>query len=65
MKNDAQLLLTQAEVCFKAGAELVLVEAAELIQNGKPRMKLIDRVRRELDMARVLIELPGRPARTA
>jgi phosphosulfolactate synthase len=59
MKNDARLLIAQAEVCFKAGAELVLVEAAELIENGRPKMKLIHGLRRELDMTRVLIELPG------
>lgn len=59
MKNDAGLLIRQAEVCFRAGAELVLVEAAELIENGKPKMKLINGIRRGLDMARVLIELPG------
>jgi phosphosulfolactate synthase len=59
MKNDAGLLLRQAEVCFAAGAELVLVEAAELVENGKPKMKLIRGLRRGLDMKRVLIELPG------
>ena len=59
MQNDAGLLVGQAEVCFKAGAELVLVEAAELIENGKPKMKLINGIRRGLDMSKVLIELPG------
>lgn len=59
MKNDARLLISQAEDCFAAGAEVVLVEAAELIVNGKPKMKLIDGLRRGLDMSRVLIELPG------
>jgi phosphosulfolactate synthase len=59
MKNDAGLLIRQAEVCFHAGAELVLVEAAELIAGGKPKMKLINGLRRGLDMAQVLIELPG------
>ena len=58
-KNDAALLVSQAEDCFAAGAELVLVEAAELIVNGKPKMKLIDGLRQGLDMSRVLIELPG------
>ena len=58
-KNDAALLVSQAEDCFDAGAELVLVEAAELIANGKPKMKLIDGLRKGLDMSRVLIELPG------
>jgi phosphosulfolactate synthase len=59
MKNDARLLVSQAEDCFEAGAELVLVEAAELIENGKPKMKLIDGIRKGLDMDKVLIELPG------
>lgn len=59
MKNDAPLLIAQAEDCFAAGAEVVLVEAAELIVNGKPKMKLIDGLRKGLDMSRVLIELPG------
>jgi phosphosulfolactate synthase len=58
-KNDAQLLIAQAEDCFSAGAEVVLVEAAELIVGGKPQAKLIDALRRGLDMSRVLIELPG------
>lgn len=59
MKNDARVLIRQAEVCFKAGAELVLVEAAELVENGRPKMKLINGIRRGLDMEKVLIELPG------
>ena len=59
MKNDARKLIGQAQDCFEAGAELVLVEAAELIANGKPKMKLIDGIRRGLEMDRVLIELPG------
>lgn len=59
MKNDARKLIGQAGDCFEAGAELVLVEAAELIENGRPKMKLINSIRSALDMARVLIELPG------
>jgi phosphosulfolactate synthase len=59
MKNEAGLLIRQAEICFKAGAELVLVEAAELIENGRPKRRLIDSLRRGLDMTKVLIELPG------
>jgi phosphosulfolactate synthase len=59
MKNDARLLIKQAEICFRAGSELVLVEAAELIERGRPKMKLINGLRRGLDMSKVLIELPG------
>jgi phosphosulfolactate synthase len=59
MKNDAKLLIGQAEICFEAGAELVLVEAAELMDAGRPKTRLIADIRRGLDMTKVLIELPG------
>ena len=59
LKNDARMLVGQAQDCFEAGAEIVLVEAAELIENGKPKMKLIEGIRKGLDMSKVLIELPG------
>jgi phosphosulfolactate synthase len=58
-QNDARKLVGQALDCFEAGAELVLVEAAELIENGKPKLKLINGIRHGLDMSKVLIELPG------
>ena len=58
MSNPA-LLVKQAEVCFDAGAALVLVEAAELVENGKLRRKTIDLLVKRLDMSRVMIELPG------
>jgi len=53
------LLISQAETCFDAGAALVLVEAAELIERGKLRTRTIDLLTRSLDMSRVMIELPG------
>jgi phosphosulfolactate synthase len=59
VKSDARRLIRQAEVCFEAGAELVLVEAAELMDRGRPKTTLIEGLRRGLDMSRVLIELPG------
>lgn len=57
--SDARRLVRQASVCFEAGAELVLVEAAELVANGRPKRGLIRALRSGLDMAKVLIELPG------
>lgn len=57
--NDPGLLVEQARDCFEAGAELVLVEAAELVEHGRLRVATIDLLRRELDMTRVMIELPG------
>lgn len=57
--SNPRLLIRQARVCFDAGAELVLVEAAELVEKGKLRRKTIDLLVKSLDMSRVMIELPG------
>ena len=38
----------------RTAARPQLVEAAELIANGKPKMKLIDGLRKGLDMSRVV-----------
>ncbi len=58
-RNAPGKLVRQARLCFDAGAELVLVEAAELVGRGRPDARLLGALRRELDMSRVLIELPG------
>lgn len=57
--TTARSLIAQAEICLDAGAELVLVEAAELMVAGKPKHALIKSLRQGLDMSKVLIELPG------
>jgi phosphosulfolactate synthase (CoM biosynthesis protein A) len=58
--NDAATLIGQAEECFDAGCELVLVEGAELVDaNGEPKRELLDALRQGLDLERVLFELPG------
>ena len=57
--SNPRLLLAQAEDCFAAGAALVLVEAAELVVKGKPNRKTIQLLIRNLDLKRVMIELPG------
>ena len=57
--SNPALLIGQAEICFEAGAALVLVEAAELVEKGKLRKKTIDLLVKSLDMSRVMIELPG------
>ena len=53
------LLVGQARLCFDAGAALVLVEAAELVEGGRLRKKTLDLLVKSLDMSRVMIELPG------
>lgn len=57
--SNPALLIGQAEACFEAGAALVLVEAAELVRNGKLVRKTVRLLTRSLDMSRVMIELPG------
>jgi phosphosulfolactate synthase len=58
-KSNPRLLVAQAEDCFAAGAALVLVEAAELVERGKPNRRTLNLLVRSRDMARVMIELPG------
>ena len=58
--NDAATLIGQAEECFGAGCELVLVEGAELVDSdGDPMRELLDALRQGLDLDHVLFELPG------
>jgi phosphosulfolactate synthase len=58
-KSTPQELIAQAGICFAAGAELVLVEAAEFVEDGRLDEELIAAVTGALDMKRVMIELPG------
>jgi phosphosulfolactate synthase len=58
-RSTAAELIEQAGESFEAGATLVLVEAAELVIDGQPNMAMLEELSRQLDMARVMIELPG------
>ena len=58
-RNDASLLIQQAQDCFDAGAELVIVEAAELFEDGKPKRDLIEALRKGVQPDRMMIELIG------
>jgi phosphosulfolactate synthase len=49
----------QAEICLEAGSSLVLVEAAELVEDGKVRRESLDVLKRGLPADRIMIELPG------
>jgi len=57
--QDAAELIAQAKVCFDSGSELVLVEAAELMENGAIKQHLLAELRDGLDIAKVLFELNG------
>ena len=58
MSNPA-LLVDQARICLDAGASLVLVEAAELVDNGVVREATLDIIKRNLPLEKIMIELPG------
>lgn len=58
-KQEGAELIAQAKVCFEAGCELVLVEAAELMENGAIKQDLLAELRDGLDISKVLFELTG------
>lgn len=57
--SGAGVLVAQAEICFQAGASVVLVEGAELLRDGVPNRALIEGLRDRLDLKRVIFELSG------
>lgn len=57
--SNPGLLIEQAEICLGAGAALVLVEAAELVENGRVRKDSLAVIKNGLPADRVMIELPG------
>jgi phosphosulfolactate synthase len=57
--SNPALLVRQAEICLEAGAVLVLVEAAELVRDGRVHQETLDVIRRGLPQDRIMIELPG------
>lgn len=59
VKQTAADLIRQANICFDAGADVVLVEAAELMIEGEVQRDLLNALKNGLDFSRVIIELPG------
>lgn len=57
--TGAATLIRQAEQCYEAGADVVLVEGAELLVNGEPNRRLLSELRDGLDLERVIFELIG------
>jgi phosphosulfolactate synthase len=58
-RSEPEELLSQARICLAAGARLVLVEAAELLVEGRPDRQMLGAIYRGLDPEQVMIELPG------
>jgi phosphosulfolactate synthase len=58
-RSEPDELLAQARICLDAGASLVLVEAAELVTDGRPDRQMLTAIYRGLKPEQVMIELPG------
>lgn len=57
--GDPDRLIQDAKASLAMGAEHVIVEGSELVERGGPCLALIRRIREELPMERVILELPG------
>ncbi len=58
-KTDAATLINQAEECFEAGAAGVVLEGAELVENGEINHQLFEGLKTGLDLTKSMIEVPG------
>ncbi len=58
-ETSAAVLIDEANQCFDAGANVVLVEGAELLIDGAPNRRLIAGLREGLDTSRVIFEIIG------
>lgn len=58
-ETDAATLIAQANQCFEAGADVVLVEGAELLNDGEPNRHLLSELRDGINTSRVIFELIG------
>ena len=59
VESDGALLISQATECFEAGANVVLVEGAELLIDGEPNRALLSDLRAGLDAEKIIFELSG------
>ena len=58
--SGVEKLIVEANECYDAGAEVVLIEGAELVlPGGAPNQSLIEGLRDGLDPTRVIFELSG------
>ena len=58
-RSTAATLIGQVEVCFAVGADLVLVEGAELIEGGVLNTPLLEGLNSALDVTKVMFEMSG------
>jgi phosphosulfolactate synthase len=58
-QTDAEQLIAEANKFFAAGADVVLVEGAELLIDGEPNRRLLSELRDGMDISHVIFELIG------
>ncbi|MFG1357489.1 phosphosulfolactate synthase [Xanthobacter pseudotagetidis] len=58
-RTTAEEMISQSAVCLAAGADLVLVEAAELVENGVADEAMLAALNAGIAADRLMIELPG------
>lgn len=58
-ETSAAQLIAEANECFEAGADVVLVEGAELLIDGEPNRRLLTKLRDGMDTSKVIFELIG------
>jgi len=58
-ETSAAQLIAQANEYFESGADVVLVEGAELLLDGEPNRRLLAELRDGIDTAKVIFELIG------
>lgn len=58
-RADVGELIAQARQCLEAGCDMVLFEAAELVEAGAVDRAAVARIGREIAPEQVMIELPG------
>lgn len=58
-ESDVQTLVDQGRQSLDAGADLLLIEAAELVAEGRLRRGLFNALVAEFEPARLMFELPG------
>jgi phosphosulfolactate synthase len=57
--SDVNKLIGDVKDCLEYGAWKVMFEAAELFENGRFKREIAEAISQELDIAKVIFELPG------
>ncbi len=59
VSSDTKKLIKDIKNCLDSGSWKVMFEAAELFENGKFKSDLINEISREIDINKLIFELPG------